>query len=113
MPDIEWNEAAQLEVLGQGIPEELKDSLQHCDIPSDLIKFVKICTKCVLQIWARAAKRKSRRWTAGSKKYETTSNTTSTPEAIHAGTVAGYFSPGPMDLSAITGRKITLEERMC
>ena len=45
VPDVDWNEAAQLEVLRQGLSEELKDSLQHCNIPSDLTEFVKMCWK--------------------------------------------------------------------
>jgi hypothetical protein len=45
VPDVDWHEAAQLEVLRQGLFEELKDSLQHCNIPSDLTEFVKMCSK--------------------------------------------------------------------
>jgi hypothetical protein len=51
VPDIQWNEAKQLEVLRQGLSEELKDLLQHCNIPSDLTEFVKICSKSNSQIW--------------------------------------------------------------
>jgi hypothetical protein len=109
--DVAWTEAAQLEVLRQGISEDLKDSLQHCDITLDLMEFVNMCSKRDTQIHTRAAERKSKSWTAGSKKHETTSNTTPARETVPAGTVAGYHSPAPMDLSAVKGRKITPEER--
>jgi hypothetical protein len=57
--DVEWNKAAQLEVLRQGLSEELKDSLQHCNIPSVLTEFVKFCSKRDSQIQSCAAKRMS------------------------------------------------------
>jgi hypothetical protein len=45
------------------------------------------------------------------KKPDNAINTTSAPEALPEGTVAGYYGPAPMDLSALTGRKIIPEER--
>jgi hypothetical protein len=111
VPDVDWNKAAQPAVLRQGLCEELKDSLQHCDIPTDLTEFVKLCSKRDSQIRAPAAERRSGKWTAGSKRHETQNNTTSVPEVAPAGTMANYHGPAPMDLSAIKGRKITPKER--
>jgi hypothetical protein len=59
VPDVDWNDAADLEVLRQGLSEEWKDSLQHCNIPLDLTEFVKMCLKRDSQIRARATERKS------------------------------------------------------
>jgi hypothetical protein len=113
VPDLDWNEAAQLEVLTHGLSEELKDSLQHCDFLTDLTEFVKLCSKPDSPIRARVAERRSGRWTAQSKKHETQNNTTCAPEAALAETVADYHGPAPIDLSAVKGRKITPEERKC
>jgi hypothetical protein len=110
VPDVECHEAAQVEVIRLGLSEELKDSLQHWEIPSDLTEFVKICSKCDSQSRARAAPRMSGRLTVGSKKHETTSNTTSAPEATPMRTVAGYFGPATMDRCTIKGSNITAEE---
>jgi hypothetical protein len=52
VPDVEWNAAAQLAVLRQGLSKELKNLLQHCNIPSNLSEFVTICSKCDSQIQA-------------------------------------------------------------
>jgi hypothetical protein len=76
----------------------------------DLMEFVKFCSKCDSQIRARAAEIRSRRSTAGSKRHQTQSNTTSAPEAAPAGSVADNHSPATMDLSTIIGRKLTPEE---
>jgi hypothetical protein len=75
------------------------------------MEFVKMCSKRDSQIHARAPERSSEGWTAGPTKHKTTSNSTPAPETVLAGTVAGYHSPAPMNLSAVKGRKITLEER--
>jgi hypothetical protein len=109
--DVKWNTEAQLDALRNGLSNELKDSLQHTEMPEDLVEFVKLCSKRDSQIRARAAERKSGRWEGGYKKSDTTTNTTSAPETAPAGTVAGYHGPAPMDLSAVKGRKITPEER--
>ena len=48
----------------------------------------------------------------GYKKSETTNNSTSTPstpEIALTGTMVEYHGPAPMDLSAVKGKKITLE----
>jgi hypothetical protein len=110
VPDVEWNGDTRLEVLRQGLSEELKDSLQHCDIPNDLMEFEKISSKCDSQIQVHAAKWKSRWWTAGSKKHTTMSDSTSATEAIPVGRMADNFGPAQMDLCPIKGWKTTLEE---
>jgi hypothetical protein len=43
--DIDCKEAAQINILRQGLSTELKDSLQHCDIPGDLTEFGKLFSK--------------------------------------------------------------------
>jgi hypothetical protein len=106
--DIKWNTAALRDALRNGLSNELKDSLQHADMPDNIIDFVKMCSKRDSQIRARAAEQKSGRWEGG---YKKPNNTTPAPKASPAGTVAGYHGPAPMDLSALEGRKITLEER--
>ena len=108
--DVKWNEDAQLDALRQGLSNELKDSLQHIEEPESIVEFVKLCSKRDSQLRRRAAEKKSGRW-EGYKKSDTTTNTTSAPEAAPAGTVAGYHGPAPMDLSAVKGKKITPEER--
>jgi hypothetical protein len=108
---IKCNAEPQMDTLRNGLSNELKDSLQHADMPDNIVDFVKICSKRDLQIRARAAEKKSGRWEGGYKKPDNTNNTTSAPEASPAGTVAGYHDPSPMDLSALKGRKITSEER--
>ena len=109
--DVKWNVEAQLDALRNGLSNELKDSLQHTEIPEDLVEFVKLCSKRDSQIRARTDERKSGRWEGGYKKPDPTTNTTSAPETAPAGTVAGYHGHAPMDLSAVKGRKITPEER--
>src|SRR6202022_584910 len=93
--DIKWNTEAQLDALRNGLSNELKDSLQHTDIPENLVEFVKLCSKRDAQIRARAAERKSGRWEGSYKKPETPTNNTSAPEAAPAGTVAGYNGHAP------------------
>src|ERR1700730_5372602 len=78
--DVKWNTEAQLDALRNGLSNELKDSLQHTDIPENLVEFVKLCSKRDAQIRARAAERKSGRWEGGWKKNGTANNTTSDPE---------------------------------
>jgi hypothetical protein len=109
--DVKWNAEAQMDALQNGLSNELKDSLQHADMPDKMVDFVKMCSKQDSQIRATAAEMKSGRWEEGNKKAENANNTTSAPGASPAGTVAGYHSPTPMDLSALKGRKITLDER--
>jgi hypothetical protein len=109
--DVKWNAEAQMDALRNGLSNELKDSLQHADLPDNIVDFVKMCSKRDSQIRARVAERKSGRWEGGYKKPDNTNNTTSAPEVSPAGTVAGYHGPAPMDLSALKGKKITPEER--
>jgi hypothetical protein len=109
--DVKWNAEAQMDALQNGLSNELKDSLQHADMPDNIVDFVKMCSKRDSQIRARAAEKKSGRWEGSYKKPDNANNTTSAPDASPAGTVAGYHGPAPMDLSAIKGRKITPEER--
>jgi hypothetical protein len=86
--------------------------LHPADIPDNIVDFVKMCSKQDSQIRARAAERKSGRWVGRNKKSDNANNTTSASEVLLAGPVAGYYSPAPMDLSALKGRKITLDERV-
>jgi hypothetical protein len=111
MADINWNTEAQMDALRNGLSNELKDSLQHADIPDKIVNFVKMCSKRHSQIKARVAEKKSGRWEGGYKKPDNANNTTSAPEASPAGTVVGYHGPAPMDLSALKGRNITPEQR--
>ena len=90
---------------------KFKDSPQHVNIPSNLIYFVNLCSKQDSQLQARAAESNSQRWEEGFKKANNANNTTSAPEAAPAESVPGYFSPTPMDILAVKGKKITLEER--
>jgi hypothetical protein len=108
--DVKWNTEAQIDALRNGLSNELKDSLTHADIPDKMVDFVKMCSKRDSQIRARLAEKKSAR-TEGNKKSDNTNNTTSAPDDLAAGTVAGYHGPALMDLSAMKGRKITPEER--
>jgi hypothetical protein len=80
-------------------------------MPDNIVDFVKMCSMRDSQIRARAAEMKSGRWEGSYKKTDIMNNTTSAPEASPAETVAGYYSPAPIDLSALKGRKITPEER--
>jgi hypothetical protein len=109
--DVRWNAKFQMDALRNGLSNELQDSLQHADIPENLIEFVKLCCQRDSQLGARSAGRKSGRWEGGFHKAETTVSTTSAPESQPARTVADYHGPAPMDLSAVKGKKITPEER--
>jgi hypothetical protein len=105
------NKAVQKNALKQGLSEELKDSLQHCTKPGDLTEFVKLCLKQGSQIWVHTAECRLERWSSpSSKKPHTAANPTLTPETTPAGTVAGYYGPPLIDLSAVKGKRITPEK---
>jgi hypothetical protein len=100
-----------MDELRNGPSNELKDSLQHAEMPDNIVDLVTMCSKRESQIRPRAAEKKSGPRESGYKKPDNAVNTSSAPEASPAGTVAGYYGPTPMDLSALKGRKITPEER--
>jgi hypothetical protein len=79
--------------LQNGLANELKDSLHHADMSGNFVEFIKMCSKRDSQIRARAAEKKSGRWEGGYKKSNNASNTTSAPEALPAGMVAGHHGP--------------------
>jgi hypothetical protein len=65
--DVKWNAEAEIDALRNGLSNELKDSLQHADMPDNHVYFVKMCSKRDSQIRARAAEKKSERWEGGYK----------------------------------------------
>jgi hypothetical protein len=54
--------------------------------------------------------KKSGQWEGRHKIFEIMINTIFAPESASPGTVAGYIGPAPIDLLAVKGKKITLEE---
>jgi hypothetical protein len=79
-----------MDALRNGLFNELKDSLQHADMPDNIVDFVKMCSKRDSQIRATATEKMSGRWEGSYKKPDNMNNTTSAPEAFPVGTVVGY-----------------------
>jgi HKD family nuclease len=44
--DVKWNTEAQMDALRNGLSNQLKDSLEHADMPDIIVDFVKMCSKC-------------------------------------------------------------------
>jgi hypothetical protein len=40
--DVKWNAEAQMDVLQNGLSNQLKDSLQHADMTDNIVDFVKM-----------------------------------------------------------------------
>jgi hypothetical protein len=41
--DMKWNAEAQMDALQNGLSNELKDSLQHADMPDNIVDSIKMC----------------------------------------------------------------------
>jgi hypothetical protein len=111
--DLDWNPSALRNALRSGLPEEMKDSNIHTDMPDEIPVFVTLCQKRENQIRQRKAEKAvQHKWTAvtGSPSRPRAPVHPKAPEAAPAGTIAGYTGPAPMDLSA-GRRRILHEER--
>jgi len=109
--DLDWNPSALRNALRIGSSEEMKDSFTYSDMPEKLPAFVTVCQKRDNQIGQRRAEKVEQNKGSGlgfaSPRLPTAARA---PEATHAGTVARYTGPAPMDLSA-GKRWISAEER--
>jgi hypothetical protein len=54
-----------MDALRNGLSNELKDSLQHVDMPDNIIDFIKMCSMRDSQIRAGEAKKPSGQWKGG------------------------------------------------
>jgi len=112
--EVDCNPSALRNALVQlGLSNEMKDSIEHSDMPEEHPAFVTVCQKRDNQIRQRRSENSA--WNQGRGTGCACSPRPPAPPkdptGAPAGTVPGYTGPAHMDLSAAT-RRISAEERV-